>query len=93
MPGFSGLGDKQPDTILGYGYSINNDMAQLAANAKTVVFGPLDKYVIRRVREMSVLRLVERFADYGQVAFLAFMRADGQLLDAGTHPVMYLQQS
>jgi HK97 family phage major capsid protein len=58
-----------------------------------VAFGSLDKYLIRRVKEMSVLRLVERFADYGQVAFLGFARYDGNLLDAGTHPVKYLQNS
>ena len=93
MPGMSGLADKQPDTLNGYPYSINNDMAQLGANNITVAFGPLDKYLIRRVKEISVLRLVERFADYGQVAFLAFARYDGNLLDAGTHPVKYLQNS
>jgi HK97 family phage major capsid protein len=93
MPGMSGLADKQPDTINGYGFSINNDMAQLAHLAKSVAFGPLDKYLIRRVKEMSVLRLVERYADYGQIAFLAFARYDGNLLDAGTHPIKYMQNS
>lgn len=88
----------QPDTINGYAYGINNDMDQLQTQAnsptvtrKTVLFGDLTKYTIRRVKEMSVLRLTERFADYGQVAFIAFARYDGQLLDAGTHPVKYLQ--
>jgi HK97 family phage major capsid protein len=81
------------DTINGYGYSVNNDMAPLGPNNKSVAFGPLDKYLIRRVKEMSVLRLVERFADYGQVAFLGFARYDGNLLDAGTHPVRYLMNS
>ncbi len=81
------------DTINGYGYSVNNDMAPLGPDNKSVAFGQLDKYLIRRVKEMSVLRLVERFADYGQVAFLGFARYDGNLLDAGTHPVQYLQNS
>jgi HK97 family phage major capsid protein len=93
MPGMSGLADHQPDTINGYGYSINNDMQQLGHLNKVVAFGLLDKYLIRRVKEMSVLRLVERFADYGQVAFLGFARYDGQLLDAGTHPVVYVANS
>jgi HK97 family phage major capsid protein len=81
------------DKILGYTYSINNDMATLAANNITVAFGALEKYLIRRVMDMRVLRLEERFADYGQVAFLAFTRYDARLLDAGTHPVKYIQQS
>jgi|SRR5215472_5306651 len=88
-----GVATNAPDTILGYQYSINNDMPTIALNAKTVIFGPLDKYLIRRVKELAVLRLVERFADYGQVAFLGFARYDGNLLDAGTHPVKYLSQA
>jgi hypothetical protein len=40
-----------------------------------------------------VLRLTERYADYLQVGFLAFSRHDGVLVDAGTHPVAYYQNS
>jgi HK97 family phage major capsid protein len=90
-----GIAVAAPDTILGYKYSINNDMDTLAqtspvSDRKTVAFGDLSKYVIRHVKELAVIRLVERFADYGQVAFLGFARYDGALLDAGTHPVKYL---
>lgn len=87
-----------PDTILGYQYAVNNDMDQLQTGPnspvvvrKTLLFGALSKYTVRRVRSFSVLRLSERYADYGQVAFLLFARFDGKLLDAGTHPVKYLQ--
>jgi HK97 family phage major capsid protein len=88
-----GVAAGAPDTILGYPYSINNDMPTIAVNAKTVLFGAVDRYMIRRVKQLQVLRLVERFADYGQVAFLGFARYDGNLLDAGTHPVKYLVQA
>jgi HK97 family phage major capsid protein len=88
-----GLSVKAPDTILDYEYSVNNDMPTIAVNAKTVIFGQVKKYMVRRVKEISVLRLVERYADYGQVGFVAFARYDGQLLDAGTHPVTYLVQA
>lgn len=87
-----GMAYNAPDEILGYEYSINNDMAQLAASAKTVAFGQLKKYMIRRVKELVVMRLNERFADYGQVAFIGFARYDGNLLDAGTHPIQLAQQ-
>ncbi len=87
-----GVTSNSPDTILDYEYSINNDMDQIGASKNTVAFGQLNKYLIRRVKELAVLRLSERFADYGQVAFLGFARYDGNLLDAGTHPVNYLQQ-
>ena len=88
-----GLAVAAPDTINGYEYFTNNDMATVAVNAKSVLFGDLKKYVIREVKEMAVLRLNERFADYGQVAFIGFARYDGNLLDAGTHPVKYLVQA
>jgi HK97 family phage major capsid protein len=60
-----GMTANAPDTILNYPFSINNDMAQLGAGNITVVFGQLDKYLIRRVKDMTVLRLEERFADFG----------------------------
>ncbi len=87
-----GLAVSSPDTILDYPYFTNNDMDTIATTKKTVLFGRLDKYLIRKVKDLSVLRLVERFADYGQVAFIGFARYDGNLLDAGTHPVKYLVQ-
>jgi HK97 family phage major capsid protein len=85
-----GLVQGQPDRILGYPYVINQDMAAFAAAAKTVVFGDLSKYFIRDVRDVTLLRLDERFAEYHQVAFLAFSRHDGDLLDAGTDPVQLI---
>jgi HK97 family phage major capsid protein len=87
-----GLAVNAEDSILGYPYFTNNDMAAIATTNKTVLFGRLDKYLVRKVKDLSVLRLVERFADYGQVAFIGFSRYDGNLLDAGTHPVKYLVQ-
>ncbi len=90
--------ENEPDMINGYRYAINNDMDQLQTQAtsptvdkKVILFGQLDKYMVRRVREMSILRLEERFAEFGQVGFLAFCRYDGNLLDAGTNPVKYMK--
>lgn len=83
-----------PDTILNYGFTVNNDMASaVTTGQKTVLFGLLKKYKIRQVKGLSILRLAERFADFGQVAFIGFARYDGNLLDAGTHPVKFLQQA
>jgi HK97 family phage major capsid protein len=83
-----------PDTILNHPFIVNNDMASaVTTGQKTVLFGMLKKYKLRQVKGLSVLRLTERFADFGQVAFIGFARYDGNLLDAGTHPVKYLQQA
>lgn len=87
-----GLAVNAEDSILGYPYFTNNDMAAIATTAKTVTFGRHDKYLIRKVKDLTVMKLVERFADFGQVAFIGFARYDGNLLDAGTHPVKYLVQ-
>ena len=82
-----GLVQGQPDRILGYPFVINQDVAAMAASAKAIVFGDLSKYLIRDVRDVTLLRLDERYAENHQVAFLAFSRHDGDLLDAGTDPV------
>jgi len=78
-----------PDRLLGYPVYINQDVAAVALSAKSVLFGNFSKYLIREVREIILLRLNERYADLHQVAFLAFMRTDGDLLDAGTDPVKH----
>jgi HK97 family phage major capsid protein len=78
-----------PDTILGYPYTINQSMTAPATAVKSIIFGDLSKYLIRDVRDVTLLRLDEKFADYHQVAFLAFSRHDGDLLDAGTDPVKH----
>lgn len=86
----SGLLMKEPDSILGFPYSINQHFASPAQAAKPIVFGQLKKYWIRRVAGAQLIRLTERYAEYNQTAFLAFQRFDGNLVDAGTHPVKYL---
>lgn len=82
-----------PDRLLGYPVYINQDVAAMAANAKSILFGRLDKYKIRLAAGAQVLRLTERYADNGQVAFIVFLRADGRLLDAGTNPIKYAANS
>ena len=84
--------DGELDTLCGYPYVINQSMAQIAASATTMLFGSFQKYIARKVRDLSIARLDERFADYGEVAYVGFSRIDGRLVDAGQHPISYLQQ-
>lgn len=75
-------------TILDHPYIINQDMAAPAASADSILFGDMSAFKLRRVAGgITVLRLVERYADYLQVGFIAFMRFDSNLIDAGTHPI------
>ncbi len=88
-----GLESNTPDRLLGYPITINQDMASsLATTNKTLLFGQLFKYKIRRVGEMRMYRLQERYRDTDQDGFIAFIREDGNLLTAGTAPVKYLVQ-
>lgn len=85
-----GVALREPDTILGHGYVINQDMASLEASAKGILFGDFSKYIIRDVVGQAViLRLNERYADYGQVGYFLFSRHDGDVLDAGTDPLKH----
>ncbi len=95
QPGISaGFGNGFPNTILDKPYVINNDMPTMAASSYAVLFGDLSKYKLRRVAGgVTMMRLVERYADYLQVGFLGFLRFDGNLIDAGTHPVALWQNS
>jgi HK97 family phage major capsid protein len=83
----AGANAENVDTILNKPVYTNNDIAAIAANARTVLFGDLSKYKIRRVSSVVVNRLVERYAEYNQIGFNMVMRFDGGLLDAGTAPV------
>jgi HK97 family phage major capsid protein len=72
-----------PRTILGYPYSINQAVADIATTAKSAAFGAFNRYVRRVVNQFAIRRLNERYADYDQVGFIGFARLDGNLMDAG----------
>jgi len=84
--------ESEPDTVAGFPYVINQAFPQIAASATTVAFGQWSKFLARKVRDLSIVRLDERFADYGEVAYVGFSRIDSRLIDAGTHPLNVLVQ-
>lgn len=79
----------EPDLFDGHPLQVNQDMPS-GTGTKALIFGQLDKYMLREVSGIQILRLIERYADFGQVGFIGFMRFDGALIDAGTNPVQYL---
>lgn len=90
----SGVDSDRPDTLNGRPVTVNQNMAStIESGAKTVLFGQLNKYKVRMVNAIRLYRLVERHRENDQDAFLAFVRADGNLLDAGVAPVKYLLQA
>lgn len=72
-----------PDSIWGYQYVTNDDLADIAASAKSVGFGNFSRYIIRNVAQPLIIRLTERYAEFNQTAYVGFMRTDGKLLNAG----------
>lgn len=84
-----GLAVREPDTILGYPYKVNQDMAAMAASAKSILFGDFSNYVIRVVKDIALYRISDKYIESGQVGFLAFWRGDGRGVDAGTHPIVH----
>ena len=82
IPGWDGLGKPMPDTILGYRVALNDDVAAMAANAKSVLFGDFGAYKVRDAMDVTMFRFEDSaYAKLGQVAFLAWMRSGGNLVD------------
>ena len=72
-----------PDTLLGYPVIINDDVAVMAANAKSIAFGDFSKYTIRDVAGTTTIRRFDdsAFALSNQVGFCGWTRSGGNLLD------------
>lgn len=89
MPIFArGAGNGAPEgnfnTLLGYKIEVNNEVAVMAANARSIAFGALAKYTIRDVIELLLQRYDDSaYAKKGQVGFNAWARSGGNLIDNG----------
>jgi HK97 family phage major capsid protein len=82
--------DGAPDTIDGFPYIINQDMANVATAAKPILFGDFSNYIVRDSGSMLIRRLDERYAELDKVAFLVFERVDGKLVNPGNNPIKYM---
>lgn len=76
-----GVAVREPDTILGHRYVVNQDMAVMAANARSILFGDFSSFFVRDVQDVQIMRLTERYADFLQVGFTGFSRHDSILSD------------
>ena len=82
IPGASG---SAPNTLLGHEIIVNQDMAVMAAGAKSIAFGDLSKYLIRDALDVEIQRYTDSvYASKGQVGFQAWARAGGNLLDSAS---------
>ena len=72
-----------PDRILGYQYWENAAMASAqATGAKVMLFGDFNKFVIRNVKQVEVIRSEERYVEFLQIAFLGWMRFDSRVINS-----------
>lgn len=72
-----------PDLLNGYPVVINDDVAVMAANAKSIAFGDFSQYTIRDVQNTTTMRRFDdsAFALKGQVGFCGWTRSGGNLLE------------
>lgn len=84
---------KEPDTLDGYPVYYNNDIAVPAAGAKSLLFGNYKAFTVRLVRDITLVRFSETYMANLQVGFLAFIRFDSELMDAGDGSVVHYKQA
>lgn len=72
----------QPGTVWGVAYVINDDMASIGANAKSVLCGDFSKYLVRNVGSPRLVRTDELFKGYDQVGYTYFSRIEGKILNS-----------
>lgn len=77
-----------PGTLNGRPYHVNQDMAEIAAGAKAVLFGDFKKYWVRKVGAPVIGVLRERF--WPDLGIAGLIRFDGELAQPGAvkHLVM-----
>lgn len=85
VPGYeTGSPGGAPDRILGAPIIVNQDMATMAAGAKSILYGDFSYYKIRDVMDVTMFRFTDSaYAKLGQVGFLAWMRSGGNYIDVG----------
>lgn len=78
----AGISTGVTDQLLGFPVNINNDMPAPAANAKSLSFGQHKKYLVRDAMDVTIFRFEDSaYVSKGQIGFLAWARAGGNLLD------------
>lgn len=74
------LKDDENDTLLGYKYYVSDHLDRVEGGGKPVLFGDFSYFWIGERGKRSVKRLVERYADHGQVAYITSERIDAKLV-------------
>lgn len=91
VPGYEqGNPGGAPDRLLNRPLVIDQGMPLMAANAKSVAFGDLSKYLIREVMDFTLFRMADsKYIENGQIGFVGFNRQGGGLIDVGGAVKLY----
>lgn len=76
------IADGTPALIDGDPYVVDQGVEAPSAGAVSMAYGDLSEFTIRDVMGFTMHRMVEKYIDYGQIGFLAFMRTDSNLMDS-----------
>jgi HK97 family phage major capsid protein len=89
------LASGAPDTIFGKPVVLNQNLPNITASGGTlsgttspIMFGAWNSYWVRNAGPARMKRLVERYADFDETAFVLLQRVSGQYLNAGTNPII-----
>ena len=85
VPGYQYEGtNTMVNTLLGVPVVTNDNMDPIGPGVKSILFGDFSRYIIRDVRNMTMLRMTDSFfSTKGQVGFLIMSRHGGNYVDAG----------
>ena len=75
------LREGEPDRLLGVQYVINEDMPDIEASAKPIIFGDFSKYVVRQVRNPELVTFREKYMDERCYGYNMFARYGGRLVN------------
>jgi HK97 family phage major capsid protein len=94
VPGYDAGPAGAPDQLMGSDIIVNNDVAVMAANAKSILFGDFSYYIIRDALDIQLFRFNDSaYAKKGQVGFLAWFRSGGNFVDASGGAVKHYANS
>lgn len=89
-----GVTSQAPAEINGYGYTINQDMAEPAAGEDSTLFGDMSNYLIRDVMDLTLFRFTDSaYAKKGQVGFMAMLRTDGKTIAANNNAIKKMRHA
>lgn len=74
--------------LLDFPIYVNNDMADVGASAKSVLFGDFSNFYIRDVGTVSTERLVERRAEFLEIGFLGHAFCDSMVANESAFAIL-----